>query len=140
MSDPFEPDPSADVHHDGSIDEDDTPIDALPVLAGPPRIVQSHAPGGRLSRERRLPSTMIPAVQAAAVAAGGFVAGAAVLGLVHRHQQRSTALAQGRRAGRELGKRHAGKSARTAGELLQIVGSRSLLVDVHLLGGADSDR
>jgi hypothetical protein len=138
VSDPFEQDPSADAHHEGPIDEDDTPIDALPVLAGPPRILRSRSADGGLSRERRLPSAMIPAVQAAAVAAGGFFAGAAVLGLVHRHQQRSTALAQGRRAGRELGRRQ-GAGKRPA-ELLQIVGSRSLLVDVHLLGGADTDR
>ena len=140
MSEPFELDPSADVHDDGSIDEDDTPIDALPVLVGPPRIVRGRATRGALSRDHRLPSAMIPSVQAAAVAAGGFVAGAAVLGLVHRHQQRSTALTQGRRAGRELSKRGAGKGSSTAAELLQIVGSRKLLVDVHLLGGADSDR
>jgi hypothetical protein len=66
---------------------------------------------------------LVPAVQAAAVAATGFVAGAAVMGLAHRRQRRH-----------ELS-----RSKRTfrggAGELVQIVGSRSLLVDVHLLGG-----
>jgi hypothetical protein len=69
------------------------------------------------------------------VAAGGFVAGAAVVGLVHRRRRR-TALAKGRRAGRRLSRGgRDGRSANRAGELLQIVGSRSLLVDVHLLGG-----
>jgi hypothetical protein len=75
-------------------------------------------------------------VQAAAVAAGGFVAGAAVVGLVHR--RRRTALAKGRgarRLNRARSPRRDSRSANKAGELLQIVGSRSLLVDVHLLGG-----
>ena len=81
---------------------------------------------------------MIPAVQAAAVAAGGFVAGAAVVGLVTRRQRQTAALARGRQAGNRLtrgGRRR--KAAPSASELVQIVGSRSLLVDVHLLGGRD---
>ena len=113
-------------------------MDALPVLAGPPRIVDVRAFPGALSSERRA-VTMIPAVQAAAVAAGGFVAGAAVLGLVHRRRRHSGALSKGRRAGRELSRRGARRPSR-AGEMVQIVGSRSLLLDVHLLGGADGDR
>ncbi|MGH2904336.1 MAG: hypothetical protein ACRDK7_12260, partial [Solirubrobacteraceae bacterium] len=77
---------------------------------------------------------VVPAVQAAAVAAGGFVAGAAVVGLVHRRRRTAT-LAGGRGSGRlSRGGRH-GRSANRTGELLQIVGSRSLLLDVHLLGG-----
>jgi len=75
----------------------------------------------------------VPAVPAAAVAAGGFVAGAAVVSLVHR--RRRTALAKGGRARRLSRGGRDGRSANRAGELLQIVGSRSLLVDVHLLGG-----
>jgi hypothetical protein len=109
-------------------------VDALPVLAQEPTVVAS-AP-------RPLPSeggpgrTVVPAVQAAAVAAGGFVAGAAVVGLVHRRRRRRVpALAKGRRAGRRLGRGgRDDRSVSRAGELLQIVGSRSLLVDVHLLG------
>lgn len=66
---------------------------------------------------------LVPAVQAAAVAATGFVAGAAVVGLAHRRQQRRE-LTRSKRRFRGGG-----------GELVQIVGSRSLLVDVHLLGG-----
>ena len=76
---------------------------------------------------------MIPAVQAAAVAAGGFVAGAAVLGLVHRRQRQSTALSGGRRAGRALS-RGGARQRSQAGETMQVVSSRSMLVDVHLLG------
>ncbi len=67
--------------------------------------------------------TAVPAVQAAAVAATGFVAGAAVVGLAHRRQRRRD-VARSKRRFRG-----------GAGELVQIVGSRSLLVDVHLLGG-----
>jgi hypothetical protein len=107
-------------------------VDSLPVLADEPTVVASAprtlpAEGGGPGR------AVVPAVQAAAVAAGGFVAGAAVVGLVHRRHRR-VALAKGARAGRRLSK--GGKdSGGRAGELLQIVGSRSLLVDVHLLGG-----
>ena len=107
-------------------------IDALPVLAEEARVLQPRNNGDQLADARRSAAT-IPAVQAAAVAAGGFVAGAAVVGLVHRRQGQSAAVAKGRRVGRKLGRRE--RSAGTVGELVQIVGSRSLLVDVHLLGG-----
>jgi hypothetical protein len=110
--------------------------DALPVLAQEATVVQDYRLAGELSRGRA--GGAIPAVQAAAVAAGGFVAGAAVVGLVTRRQRHSAALAKGRGAGRARkhgGRRRGGSSG--AGELVQIVGSRSLLVDVHLLGGRD---
>jgi len=119
-------------------------VDALPVLARDARAVHAQYPPGSLPVQRRAAGTVIPAVQAAAVAAGGFVAGAAVVGLVHRRQQRSAALARGRRgrAGMKARPSHsssrlpgAGKSARAV-EIVQIVGSRSLLLDVHLLGSA----
>jgi hypothetical protein len=73
--------------------------------------------------------SITPVAQAAAVAAGGFVAGAAVVGLVNRRRARPARRLGGRRSG--------SKELSRAGELLQIVGSRSLLVDVHLLGGRD---
>ena len=108
-------------------------VDALPVLADEPAVIASPARG--LPVQAGPGRAVVPAVQAAAVAAGGFVAGAAVVGLVHRRRRR-TALAKGRRAGRRLSRGgRDGRSANKAGELLQIVGSRSLLVDVHLLGG-----
>jgi hypothetical protein len=115
-------------------------IDALPVLVPQARVLAARPLTGALSGESRASGVMIPAVQAAAVAAGGFVAGAAVVGLVHRRQRRSTALAKGRRFGAELGRGggRARKGSR-AGELVQIVGSRSLLLDVHLLGGSGAD-
>jgi hypothetical protein len=107
-------------------------VDALPVLADEPTVIAS--PVGALPVETGSGRAVVPAVQAAAVAAGGFVAGAAVVGLVHRRRRR-TALVKGRRAGRLGRGRRDARSANKAGELLQIVGSRSLLVDVHLLGG-----
>jgi len=106
--------------------------DSLPVLAEEARVVRAEVVSGDLLPVRE--GSTLPAVQAAAVAAGGFVAGAAVVGLVTRRQRRSQALAQGRQAGRRLGRRRSGSAA---GELVQIVGSRSLLLDVHLLGGRD---
>ena len=118
---------------------DALPVDALPVLADEPRVVRAASAGQELASERGSGRAVVPAVQAAAVAAGGFVAGAAVVGLVHRRRRRHlAALAQGRRGGRRLsrGGREA-SSGNRASELLQIVGSRSLLVDVHLLGGGE---
>jgi hypothetical protein len=112
-------------------------VDALPVLADEPTVVRAGSSGQGLARGWRSAGASVPVVQAAAVAAGGFVAGAAVVGLVHR--RRRPALTQGGRAGRRLNRarpRRDRRSASRAGELLQIVGSRSLLVDVHLLGSA----
>jgi hypothetical protein len=101
-------------------------VDALPVLAHEASVLGERARGGEVTR-----TGAIPAVQAAAVAAGGFVAGAAVVGLVTRRRSRAAPLAAKRRR-RSLRRRSAGDGV--AGELVQIVGSRSLLVDVHLLG------
>jgi hypothetical protein len=94
-------------------------VDALPVLAPEP-----------VSRSL-VPRAVTPAVQAAAVAAGGFVAGAAVVGLLGRRHDKS-------RVGRSPRRLRPGK--RSVGELVQIVGTRSLLVDVHLLGSPGRDR
>jgi hypothetical protein len=58
----------------------------------------------------------LPAVQAAAVAATGFVAGAATIALVRRHSARKMARLQRRPI-----------------DMLPIVGSRTFLVDVHVL-------
>jgi len=117
-------------------------VDGVPVLPRETGLVRARrlARGG--ARERSLGrqgGVAIPAVQAAAVAAGGFVAGAAVIGLVHRRQRNSPALAGGGRAARALARGGARKSGGAA-ELVQIVGSRTLLVDVHLLGIPDTER
>jgi hypothetical protein len=110
-------------------------VDSLPVLADEARVVRAQAVPGEVLPARET-TAMIPAVQAAAVAAGGFVAGAAVIGLVTRRQRRAVALSKGRSAGRRLA-RGRRRTQSGVGELVQIVGSRSLLVDVHLLGGRD---
>jgi hypothetical protein len=81
-------------------------IEGVPVLAEV-RAVQSHSP------------VSLPTVQAAAVAATGFVAGAATLALVRRRTARKLARSRG---------------PRRALDALPIVGSRSFLVDVHLIG------
>lgn len=104
---------------------------ALQVLVEDADVVYSQPLAGALSADWRSAGAVLPAVQAAAVAAGGFVAGAAVVGLVHRRQRRSGAIAKARRG--------AGRGGR-AGELVQVLGSRSFLVDVHLLGGGGGDR
>jgi hypothetical protein len=104
-------------------------LDALPVLA--PEATR-HVPVAAPSRALAVP--MAPLVQAALAAASGFLAGAAFVGLVLRRRRPRAPAKRGRA-------RRRGASARRAGgrasELVQIVGSRSLLVDVHLLGGDD---
>jgi hypothetical protein len=124
VSDLSQPGAPLDVSADAAVGEE---IDALPVLADAPHVVQRRTAAGALTGA----GAVMPAVQAAAVAAGGFVAGAAVVGLVHRRQQRAGALTKGKRGAGRGGK---------AGELVQIVGSRSFLVDVHLLGGPGGNR
>jgi hypothetical protein len=103
------------IEGDGEIEVVPEVVDAVPVLAGEPR---------RLGLIR----SVAPATQAVAVAAGGFIAGAAVVGLAaRRHGKASRALTKSRN-GRRGARRKSG-----AGELVRIVGTRSLLVDVHLL-------
>ena len=104
-------------------------------LAGPARAtvgadIEASAGG------RALMPAMLPAVPAAAVAVGGFVAGAAIVGLAHRRRERTLTRARKRRL---AVRRHSRARRQGAGNLsvLEIVGSRSLLVDVHLLGGRD---
>jgi hypothetical protein len=118
---------------------EDEVLDGLPVLAGQPQVLGQSAAAGAPPGEWRPGAAVLPAVQAAAVAAGGFVAGAAVVGLMHHRQRRSAALTKGRKGMRELSRRGTGRGGKT-GEVAQIVGSRSFLVDVHLLGGSGGNR
>jgi hypothetical protein len=83
-------------------------VDGLPVLAEV-RTVERAAPAA------------LPAVQVAAVAATGFVAGAATVVLVKRRAARKVV-----RSGRS--------GSRRAADLLPIAASRSFLVDVHVIG------
>jgi hypothetical protein len=85
--------------------EDEEIVDGLPVLAEVRPVSTPTA-------------VALPAVQAAAAAATGFVAGAATLALMRRHSARRLVRARSRQ-------RH------PAG--LPVVASRSFLVDVHLL-------
>ena len=94
-------------------------VDALPVLA-------TEAKPLALA-----PRAVVPAVQTAAVAAGGFVAGAVMVGVLGRRHRRALAT----RAPRRIARRK-----RATGELMEIVSSRSLLVDVHLLGSPAKGR
>ena len=81
-------------------------VDGLPVLAE----VRAIEPASRA----------LPAVQAAAAAATGFVAGAATIALVRRHSTRKLARTQRKAPKRPV-------------DMLPIVGSRTFLVDVHLI-------
>jgi hypothetical protein len=85
-----------------------TPADEV-VVASEVREIEPVRPGS---------TDLVPATQAAAVAAGSFVAGALTMVVVKRHSAR--------RAAKRRPKRVA--------DLLPIVGSRSFLVDVHLIG------
>jgi hypothetical protein len=100
--------------------DDTEEIDAVVVVPTEPSITAS--------RQLR---AVVPAVQAAAVAATGFFAGAAAAGLMRRRRHRHELARSGSRR-QMTGAR--GRGGRAAGERVQIVGSRSLLVDVHLLG------
>jgi hypothetical protein len=95
----------ADVVDDVEVAGADETVQGVPVLAEV-RAIQRPAP------------VSLPAVQAAAVAATGFVAGAATLALVRRHTARKLTRS---------------RPPRRALDALPIVGSRSFLVDVHLI-------
>jgi hypothetical protein len=108
------------------LQDEEEVLDGLPVLPEEPAAVEGSADGGRA-----LSVSVASPAQAAAVAVGGFVAGAAVVGLVHRRHAKR-ALSPGRRSRRVA----PGERRRPVAELVQVVASRSLLVDVHLLGSS----
>lgn len=91
--------------------EPEETVDGVPVLAAEVRAL-----------ERAVPRRQLPAVQATAVAVTGFVAGAATVVAISRHVARRPARTPRRR------KRGAGA------ETLTVLGTRSFLLDVHLLG------
>ena len=91
-----------------AVEPDEEVVDGLPVIAEVRTIDRpSHA--------------SLPAVQAAAAAATGFVAGAATIALIKRRSARKVA-------------RNGKGGARRAIDLLPITASRSFLVDVHVIG------
>jgi hypothetical protein len=85
-------------------------VDGVPVLTAEVRALE---PARR----------QLPAVQAAAVAATGFVAGAAAVVAI-----------QHRRAARRPARRRRANGNGAVGETLSVVATRSFLLDVHLLG------
>jgi hypothetical protein len=129
MSAPDEPRRPNAEHSNGAVAGASELGDALPVLASEatvlaPRPLRAPVAKGGSS------ALLVPIAQAAAAAAGGFVAGAALVGLARRRQRR-VAAPRARRGGRAARRSQSGSRP---GELVHIVGSRSLLVDVHLLG------
>ena len=84
----------------------------------------------KLGRSRSVPAVVLPAV-----AAGSFAAGLALAELLHRSRRSARG-----RAGALLGLREGDRRSRNGLERMQIVGSRSLLLDVHLLGRAARER
>ena len=93
------------VSHDAEEPDEAEVVDGLPVPTEP------VAPLERAS------APLVPARQAAALAATSFVAGAATVAVVHRRRTRVS-----RR-----------KRRKSKGALGEIVASNSFLVDVHLL-------
>ena len=79
-------------------------VDGLPVLAADVRVIEPVAETG-----------VVPARQAAALAATTFVAGAATVALVNRRRSKPA------------------RKRKKKGAIGEIVGSNSFLVDVHLL-------
>ena len=133
-----------DAHADAAMEEDlGDELEGVPVLDGDGEESDWHpvrggglpvvadgqvptGPPGSVALDVAAPHPL----QTVAVAAGGFVAGVAVVGLVQRRRRRRALAARRPRPRR-------GATTGPVGELVQIVGSRSLLVDVHLLGGRD---
>ena len=92
------------VEEDGEVTEGEV-VDGLPVVTDSGIVEEPPSPGALLA----------PGVQAAAMAATGFVAGACTVAVVKRHRTKKAA-----------------KKRKKAG-LGEIVGSNSFLIDVHLL-------
>ncbi len=102
------------------------------------RITRLPAPPGSLPAAAKQRSS-VPARAAAAAAAGGFVAGAAVVGIVGHRHRRTPALRAKRRHSLTPRRRRAAGKRSAVGEQLQIVASRKVLLDIHLLGTPGSD-
>lgn len=116
-------------------------IEQLDGLAEEVRITRLAPAPGSLPASRRQ-STAIGVRAAAVAAAGSFMAGAAVVGIVSRRQRRSSALVKATRRTRlpAGGPRRRAAGKVPAAERLQIIETRKLLIDVHLLGSPGPDR
>jgi hypothetical protein len=84
--------------------------DALPIVADV-RVIEPERPAGALA----------PAAQAAAVAGASFVAGVATVAAIKHARSRP------------MSRRQRRKAARRGAQLVEVVSTRSFLVDVHLL-------
>jgi hypothetical protein len=84
--------------------------DVLPVVADV-RVIEPQRPAGALA----------PAAQAAAVAGASFVAGVATVAAIKHARNRPVSRRQRR------------KAARRGAQVVEVVSTRSFLVDVHLL-------
>lgn len=107
-ADPAEPP----TEPDGGFDPDVEVVDGFPVLA-------------EVRAVERVSPASLPAVQAAAAAGAGFVAGAATVALIRR------------RAARKVARSGSRGPARRAADLLPIVATRSFLVDVHVISKSE---
>ena len=113
MTEPFADERAPEVADSEGVDPavvepEEEVVDGLPVIAEVRAI------------ERPSPASL-PAVQAAAAAATGFVAGAATIALIKRRSTRKMA-------------RNGKNGSRRVADLLPITASRSFLVDVHVIG------
>jgi hypothetical protein len=109
MTEPAQPSPESAP----DLVEPEETVDGVPVLAAEVRAL-----------ERAVPRRQLPAVQAAAVAATGFVAGAATVVAISRRVSRRPPRSRAfRRRKRDAGP-----------EAMSVLGTRSFLLDVHLLG------
>ncbi|MGI9184589.1 MAG: hypothetical protein ACR2GZ_06425 [Solirubrobacteraceae bacterium] len=108
---------SHDVHPAGSADPGCRPPNAVDPPEAEEEVVDGLPVLAEVRPLERIAPAALPAVQAAAAAATGFVAGAATLALVRRHSARKLA----------------GVTSRRGAGGLPIVGTRSFLVDVHLI-------
>jgi hypothetical protein len=91
-------------------------MDEIETMPGDEVVIASEV--REIEPARSMSSELVPATQAAAVAAGSFVAGALTMAVMKRHAAR----------------RAAKRRPKRAADVLPIVGSRSFLVDVHLIG------
>ncbi|HEV7461619.1 MAG TPA: hypothetical protein VGN78_13865 [Solirubrobacteraceae bacterium] len=85
--------------------------DALPVVADV-RVIEPERPAGALA----------PAAQAAAVAGASFVAGVATVAAIKHARNRPA-----------ISRRQRRKAAKRGAQVVEVVSTRSFLVDVHLL-------
>jgi hypothetical protein len=130
------------------LDDEAEVIDGVPVLPEEPAVAGASTAGasatGAVSgsnRASRALAVRMPApVQAGVAALGGVLAGAAIVGFVRRRGRRRSGVLTRRSPIRVL-RRGSDRDRRgPASELVQVVASRSLLVDVHLLGSRGKDR